>query len=242
MAAARVAGQKATSTSTGTTLDLSLPSLPTAGNYVVVAFGYYTPATITSVVDTQGSPLTNTEAVKSNAQANRTAIYYAKIPAGTSGTYTVRITTSSNFISGTIQEVSGLAASLPVDVTGTNNGGSAASGTVTASGASAQADSYAVGVIGFDSSIGTITMGTAGSPAWASVGTFGDGETTATHGMADRIPTASATETESGSTTAGTHDSWTAALAVFKAASGAAAPLPAPGRRVLQAVNRAAVR
>lgn len=207
----------ATTATTGSSTSLSraFPSANTAGNLLVVAVSTYSGETISPPTDSVNN--TYALAVGASRSGNAVAaIYYAANCKGGANTVTAHISAADN-VHLHIYEISGMATSAPVDVTGSNISNTATSLTVSTSGSTTSANDYVFAYFADNATPKTFTAGAG----------YGDTEQSESSGDAgfseDKIVsstgTQTATATESGA------DPITALIATFKAGSGGPTPI-----------------
>lgn len=203
-----------------TTIELTLSSAPTTGNFLV-ALVLNEDAATTAMSDAAGNTWTRVVA----GAARAPSFYWAKVVnAMTTSTQVVITKTNAGDRPTTWQivEVSGLADS-PFDVSATNSG----TGTSMPSGttaATAQADEIAIAVWSMDDNAKTFTLDATYTTVGARVNDAGGGgDMTSDAGY--KVLSATGAQTATSTRSAGAV-AWKSAIAVFKAASGAAAPAP----------------
>lgn len=208
----------------------SFPTLPSSASTVIVLLSGANASldyAAGSVTDNQGN--TYTQAVQSALNnRGRSAIFYAENIGSPSGTFTITVNTTASTWFGTWAATSftGMATSA-LDKT-TSSSGTSTTPTSGATAATAQADEVVAGVMQSRfSTPGTITAEVL-SPAWVQEYEELDGTNTECGEGDTRIVSASAAMTANW--TCDQNQTWTAAIATFKASGGGGGATAAPSQ------------
>ena len=217
-----------TSRITGSSVDSasgSFSSLPSAGNFIVVGISVFNSSAdlpAGCVTDNQGN--TYTRAVRGPVHATNTvpAIFYAENIGSPSGTFTVTVDPSGtgNYIEFSAAEFSAMATSSSLDKTQTNEGDSATptSGTTAAT---TQADELVLAVLATGNS--SSALGIDLPSGFTNITINQDESATVGHSFDYQIIAATGTQLADWGSVVVSNDPWSACIATFKAAGGAAA-------------------
>jgi len=134
-------------TLSASSLPLSFPTNTIAGDLIMVAFGFDTNSTFSSVADSQGNVFTEVGSQLTSPGGARTRVYYAKNIKGGPDTVTINLSANSAWIELYLTEYSGVDQTNPIDAQAGASGtaGAVSSGNATTTVAGDVIYGYCVG-------------------------------------------------------------------------------------------------
>jgi len=102
-------------TLSASSLPLSFPTNTIAGDLIMVAFGFDTNSTFSSITDSQGNVFTEVGSQLTSPGGARTRVYYAKNIKGGPDTVTINLSANSAWIELYLTEYSGVDQTNPID-------------------------------------------------------------------------------------------------------------------------------